>query len=208
MKIRNRIVSWTETGLRYEADPRHVEIMASQMGLTDCKTVMAPGINEEGRTSEDGLDPLEPSQETIYRALVARANYISPDRPDIGYAVKELAKSMSCPKRGDWCRLKRLLKYPVGRPILQTLYRWQDVQNEVTTYSDADWAGNNDSRKSTSGGCITIGEHTIKGWSKTQSLIALSSGESELYATLKAASEILGIIALAEDLVMHEQRWV
>ena len=45
-----------------------------------------------------------------------------------------------------------------------------------------------------------MGMHIIKSYSKTQSLIALSSGESELYATLKAAAEGLGIIAMLSDL--------
>ena len=43
------------------------------------------------------------------------------------------------------------------------------------------------------------GKHLLKGWSKTQSLIALSSGESELYATPKAASEGLGLLPIAKD---------
>ena len=70
----------------------------------------------------------------------------------------------------------------------------------MTTFSDADWAGCRETRKSTTGGCVTIGKHTIKGWSKTQSLIALSSGESELYATLKAAAETLGMLSMLKDL--------
>ena len=45
-----------------------------------------------------------------------------------------------------------------------------------------------------------LGEHTLKGWSKTQTLIALSSGESELYAALKASAEALGFVALLHDL--------
>ena len=45
-----------------------------------------------------------------------------------------------------------------------------------------------------------IGNHLLKGWSKTQTLVALSSGESELYATLKAASEGLGLLSVAKDL--------
>ena len=45
-----------------------------------------------------------------------------------------------------------------------------------------------------------IGDHLLKGWSKTQTLVALSSGESELYATLKAASEGLGLLYVAKDL--------
>ena len=48
-----------------------------------------------------------------------------------------------------------------------------------------------------------LGTHTIKGWSKTQSLAALSSGEFELYAILKAAAEGLGITAMLSDLGVH-----
>ena len=47
---------------------------------------------------------------------------------------------------------------------------------------------------------MTLGRHVLKGWSKTQSLIALSSGESELYATLRAAAEALGIMSMMKDL--------
>ena len=44
-----------------------------------------------------------------------------------------------------------------------------------------------------------LGEHTVKTWSKTQSLIALSSGESEFYAALKASAEALGLLSMLED---------
>ena len=44
------------------------------------------------------------------------------------------------------------------------------------------------------------GRHAPKGWSKTQALIALSSGESELYAALKASAEALGLVSLLNDL--------
>ena len=45
-----------------------------------------------------------------------------------------------------------------------------------------------------------IGKHAVKGWSKTQALVALSSGESELYAALKAAAETLGLLSMLKDL--------
>ena len=45
-----------------------------------------------------------------------------------------------------------------------------------------------------------IGNHTIKTWAKTQSSVALSSAESEFYATLKAAQESIGIISMCKDL--------
>ena len=54
-----------------------------------------------------------------------------------------------------------------------------------------------------------IGQHLLKGWSKTQTLVALSSGEFELYATLKAASEGLGIVSIAKDIgiVLNGELW-
>ena len=79
----------------------------------------------------------------------------------------------------------------------------------MTTFSDADWAGCRDTRKSTTGGCVKIGKHCVKGWSKTQSLIALSSGESELYAMLRASAETLGLLAMAKDMgwKLHGEIW-
>ena len=51
-----------------------------------------------------------------------------------------------------------------------------------------------------------LGRHTLKGWSKTQFLIALSSGEFELYASLKASAEALGLVSLLQDLGYSESQ--
>lgn len=80
----------------------------------------------------------------------------------------------------------------------------------MTIYSDAGWAGCRDTRKSTIGGCIQIGFHCIKGWSKTQILIALSSGESDWFAALKASAETLGSLPMLEYLGwrLNGEAWV
>ena len=158
-----------------------------------------PGTKDEGRTIEDQDEPLSDEQTTKYRALVARCNYLSPGQPDIAFSVKELARNIANPQRGDWLRLKRLGRYLKGQPRLQQWFEWQPSQYCICTFTDADWAGCRDTRKSTTGGVITNGKHTLKGWSKTQALIALSSGEFELYATLKASAETLGIISMMQD---------
>ena len=53
--------------------------------------------------------------------------------------------------------------------------------------------------KSTSGGVVRWGGHVLKTWSSSQSTIALSSGEAELYALTKCAAQTMGLIALAND---------
>ena len=67
-------------------------------------------------------------------------------------------------------------------------------------YSDSDWAGCLRTRKSTSGGVVTLGGMAIKHWSSTQSTQALSVGEAEYTALVKAATEALGMQALPRDI--------
>ena len=176
VQIRNRVVSWDKAnGITYEADPRHAEIVFNQLQLTGVKTVATQGTKEEGSAGEDSDQLLSDKETTNYRAIVARCNYLAPDRPDIAFIVKELARAMAKPARGDLQRFKRLASQWKGKPRLILRYAWQPAQTTLTAYSDAGWAGCRKSRKSTIGGCIKLGAHCIKGWSKTQALIALSS---------------------------------
>ena len=107
VKVLNRIIIWGQNGLGYDADPGHVEILIKDLGLENCTPGGTPGTSTEGRTKEDNQVLLEGKEETMYRAIVAMAKYIAPDRADIAFAVEELAKTMAKPTRGDWDRLKR-----------------------------------------------------------------------------------------------------
>ena len=99
-----------------------------------------------------------------YRSLVVRCNYLAPGRPDIAFSVKELARQMSNPTVGDGHRLKRFGRYLKGQPRVQQLFQWQRAQRTMKTFSDVDWAGCKSSRKSTTGGCVMVGSHVLKGW--------------------------------------------
>ena len=89
IKILNRIISWQGSkGIIYEADPRHVEIILEQLGLKDSKEVITPGTREEGITQQDSEERLDEVQSSKYRAIVARCNYLSPDRQILHTALK------------------------------------------------------------------------------------------------------------------------
>ena len=126
-KILNRVIRAVPSGWEYEPDQRHVEIILEELRLKDCKTLSTPGIEESLKKSdaEEELEAelLNPAATTQYRALTARANYLSQDRAEIQYAVKELCRSMSAPTLASWERLKRLARYLAGQPRVVSLFR-------------------------------------------------------------------------------------
>ncbi len=244
VRILNRVISWEATGITYEADQRHAEIIVKAMdvqravatpgsrddaGKADAPNATAQTMGSSGSIAmnedEGNLHPLHaeaveaqaPLQlkfdddpdaspllnkqdSSVYRALAARANYLAQDRPDIQYAVKEIARRMSTPRINDWLLLKRLARYLIGAPRSLFRFVWQSQPSNADAYVDADWAGCKRTCRSTSGGALMHGWHCVKSWSTTQATVALSSGESELYSLTKGASQALGLIALAADL--------
>ena len=160
--------------------------------------VFVDGIEDE--TSTDPNDRLlDARQTTLFRGLVARVNFLAQDRGDLQFASKECSRKMSSPRVRDMEGIKRIGRYLIGCPRVVTRFVWQDEPNHLTVYTDSNWAGCKETRKSTSGGCFMHGKHLLKTYSRTQNTIALSSAEAELYATVQGASEGLGFAAMALD---------
>ena len=157
-----------------------------------------PGSRKEWEPEEE--NELEPRDATMYRALVARGNYMAQDRTDVQFAVKELCRNMSNPTAGDWAAVKRLGRYLVDKTRVKVRIPYQEAVRKLVVWVDTDYAGCRKTRKSTSGGVVMIGNHLIKGWSVTQAVIALSSGEAEYYGIVKGASVGLGIRSVLRDL--------
>ena len=163
---------------------------------------MTPGVKVKA-SEDDAL--LAPPHASRYRQFVARANFLSIDRPDRHFNVKELARDMATPKQSSWTALTRLGKYLLGRPRMTINFWYQQWTTSLGTCVDADWAGEESTRKSTSGGAVQLGDHLLRSWSSTQSVIALSSGENEFYALAKGCSQSMGIRSMLADMRFHVQ---
>ena len=198
ISILNRCIEWKKDEIWYEADPRHAETLIREIGLYGKRSVVTPRI--KAKIDEENDTHLDPSSATRYRQLIARCNFIAQDRPDIQYAVKEAAKGMSPPKKSDWDKLLRIGQYLSGKPrYVIKLVSQKDVHS-INAYGDSDFAADVVTRKSLSGGLVCLGDHVVKTWSSSQSIIALSTGEAELYALIKASATALGLKSLLEDL--------
>ncbi len=219
LRVLNRIIEWKGHGITYEADQRHAEIVIRELGLEQAKAVATPGTRDDAshgssmnpddvedrfkgeyQVDTDEDVPLERHEATKYRALSARLNYLAQDRPDLLYAVKEVARRMAGPTKGDWTLMKRVGRYLLGAPRAVQEFPWQSLQSRFDTFVDSDWAGCKSSCRSTSGGVAKIGWHAIKAWSSTQATVAMSSAEAELYALTKGAANTLGFTAVMKDL--------
>ena len=77
------------------------------------------------------------------------------------------------------------------------MFKYEKTVKEVTMFTDSDWAGCKETRKSSSAGIVMLGAHA---YTRKQKIIARSSAEAELYAAALGASEVKGIVSLLRDL--------
>ena len=201
LRILNRVLRWADRGIEYEPDQRHSEIIIKAMQMENAKPVNTPSVNEDKQVQNlrESSKPLTKADATEYRALAARLNYLALDRLDLQFTAKIVSRHMAAPVEHDWLAVKRVARYLVGKPRFTQVMIWQDQPSQLLAYSDSDWAGDKTSRKSTSGGVVMSGAHVVKSWSSTQQVIALSSGEAELYALIKTAAQTKGIMASYMD---------
>ncbi len=199
MRVLNRVIRWTPTGLKYEADPRHAEIVVRGVAGAE-RSLSAPGTSSKDFEATPGEEQDLPERVArLFRSFAARANYLAMDRPDISQATKELCRRMSAPRLADLRALARVARYLAGASRVVYEYPWQS-RPVLRVYTDSDFAGCIATRLSTSGGAVMLGSHLLKHWASTQKRITLSSGEAELGAVVRGFSEALGIQSVARDL--------
>ena len=125
--------------------------------------------------------------------------YLSHTRPDIAYAVGIVSKFMHRPQVEHMVAVLRILRYLKGTSNKGVFYAKND-NLDLIGYTDADWAGDRDDRKSTSGYFTLVGGNLVTWRSKKQKVVALSSAEAEFRGIAKGITEILWIRKLLGEL--------
>ncbi|CAM8944411.1 unnamed protein product [Rhodiola kirilowii] len=94
--------------------------------------------------------------QTMYRSMIGSLLYLTTSRPDIAYAVGVCARYQADPKESHLLQVKMIIKYVCGTLNFGIWYT-KDTNPYLVGYCDADWAGNAEDQKSTSGDYIAAG---------------------------------------------------
>lgn len=157
----------------------------ARAGMASCKPSATPVDTKQKLSSSSGTPYDDP---TLYRSLAGALQYLTFTRPDISYAVQQVCLHMHAPQTEHMLALKRILRYVQGT-LQFGLHLYSSPIEKLISYTDADWGGCPDTRRSTSGYCVFLGDNLISWSSKRQPTLSRSSAEAEYRGVANVVSE-------------------
>ncbi len=207
-------LSW-HLGIKYErnrkertidcSQTQYIEDLLKANGMEDCNPVLTP-LEPHARLSKDQC-PEVPDDErgAAYRRIVGGLRYLADmTRPDIAFAVGELGRFNANPGAEHMAAAKRVLRYLKGTKSWKLRFDGKK-DFKLVGYSDSDWAGDLDTRRSTTGYVFTLCGAPVSTKSKRQKMVTLSSTEAEYVAGSKAAQDAVYLRQLLKDLGFEQK---
>ncbi|GJZ04514.1 retrovirus-related pol polyprotein from transposon TNT 1-94 [Tanacetum coccineum] len=139
-----------------------------------------------------------PVDATLYRGMIGSLMYLTSSRPDLIYTVCLCARYQAKPTEKHLNAVKRIFRY-IKRTINMGLWYSKDTSMSLTAYSDADHAGSQDARRSTSGSAQFLGDKLVSWSSKKQKSTVISSTEAEYIALSGCCTQILSMRSQLTD---------
>ncbi|XP_071687344.1 uncharacterized mitochondrial protein AtMg00810-like [Rutidosis leptorrhynchoides] len=164
---------------------KYAEDIIIRAGMTTCKTVKTP-VDTNGKIS--GTQGPSYSDPTEFRSLAGALQYLTFTRPDISYAVQQICLHMHDPKECHMQALRRIIRYVRGT-LSHGLQLTRSSISSLVSYTDADWGGCPDTRRSTSGYCVFLGGNLVSWSAKRQPTVSRSSAEAEYRGVANVVSE-------------------
>ncbi|KAG7599415.1 Reverse transcriptase RNA-dependent DNA polymerase [Arabidopsis suecica] len=172
--------------------------LLDEVGKLGAKPAKTP-LEDDYKARRKGEHENKPFEDpTKYRRLVGKLIYLTITRPDICFAVNVVSQQMQAPTQHHWNMVNRILKYLKGAPG-QGIWMGCNKNTEIVGYCDADYAGDKNDIRSTTGYCTFIGGNLVTWRSKKQKVVSLSSAEAEYRAMRKLTTELMWLKALLKD---------
>uniref|UniRef100_A0A0K8T576 Reverse transcriptase Ty1/copia-type domain-containing protein n=1 Tax=Lygus hesperus TaxID=30085 RepID=A0A0K8T576_LYGHE len=178
-----------------------VDGLLKKFRMEQCKGARSPMEERFQPTYAEDTDLNLP-----FRELVGSLMYISIcSRPDIAFATSFLSRHLHKPTQSLWKAGKRILQYLKTTAHYSLVYTRSNSKQELEAYSDSDWAGDQQDRKSTSGTAIFIYGNLIAWSSRKQQTVALSTAEAEYLAAASTATDLVHFRQLACEVTRSDK---
>ncbi|XP_021757225.1 uncharacterized protein LOC110722257 [Chenopodium quinoa] len=163
----------------------YAQDIIARANMSSCKPSSTP-VDSKAKLSTTSGPPVE--DPTLYRSLAGALQYLTFTRPDISYAIQKICLFMHDPRKEHMQALRRILRYLQGTLKLG-LHLYPTSLSSLISYTDADWGGCPDTRRSTSGYCIFLGDNLLSWSAKRQPTLSRSSAEAEYRGVANVVAE-------------------
>ncbi|GJV24199.1 retrovirus-related pol polyprotein from transposon TNT 1-94 [Tanacetum coccineum] len=178
-------VQQKEDGIFISQD-KYVDEILKKFNYTDVKSASTLIDLEKPLVKDGDVDDVDVH---LYRSMIGSLMYLTTSRPDIMFVVCACARFQVTPKTSHLLAVKRVFRYLKGKPTLGLWY-YRDSPFELVAYTDSDYAGATQDRKSTTGGCQFLGNRLISWQCKKQTVVATSTTEAEYVAAASCCGQV------------------
>ncbi len=171
--------------------------LLQKFNMADCNAVATP----IDKSHEPGTGEPITGDKIPYREVIGSLLYLAMGtRPDIAYAVSVLSRVLSRPTSSDWSMAKRILRYLKGTISIGLVYSAECSSDSLVAYSDADYAGDATTRRSTTGVICVHSKAAVSWVSQLQKSVSLSTTEAEIIAASEATKEVIWLARMCSEI--------
>ena len=163
------------TGCLFLSQKKYAEDIVEQVGMSFCKSSPTPVETKTKLSASFGNPYHDPTE---YRSLAGALQYLTFTRRNISYVVQQVCLFMHDPKTRHMSALKRIIRY-IHDTLDFGLHLYPSFVSKLVSYTDANWVGFPDTRRSTYGYCVYLGDNLISWSAKRQPTLSQSSAEAE-----------------------------
>jgi hypothetical protein len=176
---------WKKHGEVFLGQGKYAIKILQKFGMMDYKSMDTPMNTDIRKVKDPNSDPVDPS---LYQQLIGSLMYLVNTQPNIFFSVNTLIQFNVEMRHEHWIAAKHVLRYIRGT-INYDLRYTASSDIHLHGFTDSDWAGSAEDRKSTSGMCFILGSTMISWGSRKQNSIALSTKEAKYIAACEACKK-------------------
>jgi len=180
---------------------KYTQEVLTRFGMENCNAIKNPIVLGTRLSKNDAGTKVDA---TLFKQVVGSLMYLTATQSNLIYGVSLISRFMSSPTESHFAA-KRILRYLKGTTELGIYYK-KGENTKIVAYSDSDFAGDIDDRRSTSGIVFLFGFGAVLWSSKKQPVVTLSTTEAEYIVVASCTCQCIWIKRVLEKMGLEEQK--